>query len=95
MKYGNVNDFVDHTTYEECAVMYHGIKYFFHGIIYHKDNDYSYDIVIWDDKGNYVKTVFDKRASSGEKCMELALNEPIFEGKTFWEAEKDMEWVEW
>lgn len=30
-----------------------------------------------------------------EKCLELAQNEPIFEGKTFWEAEPDMEWVEW
>ena len=30
-----------------------------------------------------------------EKCLEIAQNEPIFEGKTFWEAEPDMEWIEW
>ena len=96
MKNGNVSEFIDQTTYEECAVMYMGAKYFFHGVIYDKEaNEYSYDIDIWDDHGNYVRTIFSKKASSPEKCLELAQNEPIFEGKTFWEAEQDMEWVEW
>ena len=29
MKGGNVNIFIDHTTFEECAVIYKGVKYFF------------------------------------------------------------------
>lgn len=96
MKGGNVNKFIDQTTYEECAVLYKGIKYFFHGLIYDKEkNIYSYVIDVWDKNGNYEKTVFDKTASSAEECLELAQNEPIYEGKTFWEAESDMEWVEW
>lgn len=36
MKGVNVNDFVDHTTFEECAVRYQGVKYFFHGLIFDK-----------------------------------------------------------
>ena len=32
MKGGNVNDFIDHTTFEDCAVIYKGEKYFFHGV---------------------------------------------------------------
>lgn len=44
---------------------------------------------------NYERTVFDKTASTSEECLKLAQNEPIFDGKTFWEAEADMEWVEW
>ena len=96
MKGGNVNEFIDQTTYQECAVIYKGIKYFFHGIIYDRNsNEYSYDIDIWDDSGNCVKTVFDERAYSKEKCLELAQSAPIFNGKTFWEAEQEMEWVEW
>ncbi len=96
MKGGNVNKFIDQTTYEECAVLYKGIKYFFHGLIYDTEkNIYSYVIDVWDKSGNYEKTVFDKTASSAEECLELAQNEPIYEGKTFWEAESDMEWVEW
>lgn len=57
--------------------------------------EYSYVINIWDKNNNYVGIVFNKRASSLEKCLELAQNEPVFDGKTFWEAEADMEWVEW
>lgn len=96
MKGGNVNKFIDQTTYEECAVLYKGIKYFYHGLIYDKEkNLYSYVIDIWDKNGNYEKTVFDKTGSSAEECLNLAQNEPIYEGKTFWEAEPDMEWFEW
>lgn len=96
MKGGNVNKFIDQTTYEECAVMYKGIKYFFHGLMFDNEkNEYSYIIDIWDSNGNYEKTVFNKTSPTMEKCLELAQSEPIFEGKTFWEAESDMEWVEW
>lgn len=96
MKGGNVKEFIDKTTYEECAVLYKGIKYFFHGLIFNKDkNVYSYKIDIWDNKGNYVTTVFDKNATTIEECLEIAQNEKIFDGKSFWEAESEMEWVEW
>lgn len=96
MRGGNVYEFIDHTTFEECAVIYRGVKYFFRGLIFDKEkNKYSYVIDTWDDSGNYNKTVFNKTASSLEKCLELAQSEPIFDGKTFWEAEADMEWVEW
>lgn len=96
MKGADVNDFIDHTTFEECAVVYKGVKYFFHGLIFDRNKkEYSYAIDIWDSKGDCVKTVFNKTATTSQKCMELAQNEPIFEGKSFWEAEPDMEWVEW
>lgn len=52
-------------------------------------------IDIWDNCGNYVQTIFNRTASTADKCLELAQNEPIFGGKTFWEAEPEMEWVEW
>ena len=96
MKGGNVYKFIDQTTFEECAVIYNGVKCFFHGLIFDKENnEYSYVIDVWDNNGNYDKTVFNKTAPTLEKCLELAQNEPIFDGKSFWEVETDMEWVEW
>lgn len=96
MKGGSVYKFIEQTTLEECAVTYKGVKYFFHGIVFDRETrEYSYVIDIWDKNNNYVRTVFNKRASTLEKCLELAQNEPVFDGKTFWEAEADMEWVEW
>jgi hypothetical protein len=93
---GNVNEFIDHTTYEECAVMYKGEKYFFHGLICdNKKNRYSYEIDLWDNAGNFIKNLFDKTFTSSEECIKVAQEIPIFNGKTFWEAEKEMEWIEW
>jgi hypothetical protein len=96
MRGGNVNEFLDHSTYEECAILYNGKKYFFHGLIRNeRKNTYSYDIEIWNTNHHFEKRVFDGEYSSCEECMREALKQPIFEGKTFWEAEKDMEWVDW
>ena len=96
MRGGDTNDFIDHSTYEECAVIYMGTKYFFHGLLFDKKkNVYSYQIDIWDENGNFVQTVFSQTASSAERCLALAQQAPIFYGKTFWEAEPNMEWVEW
>ena len=93
---GKTTDFIEKTTYEECSVLYKGIKYFFHGLIFNKEeNLYSYDIDVWDNDGNYIKTVFSEKNTSMETCMALAHSSPIFDGKTFWEAEPEMEWVEW
>ena len=93
---GNVQKFIDQTTFEECAVIFNGVKYFFHGLIFNREkNEYSYVIDVWSNDGNFDKTVFNQTAVTPEECLTLAQNAPIFEGKTFWEAEKDMEWVEW
>ena len=77
-------------------MIYRGEKYFFHGLIFDKEkNEYSYIIDIWDKNGNFARTVFSQTATTADKCMELAQNTPIFDGKSFWEAEPEMEWVEW
>ncbi len=63
MKGGNVYKFIDQTTFEKCAVIYKGVKYFFHGLIFDKEkNEYSYVIDAWDNNGNYDKTAFNKTA---------------------------------
>ena len=96
MKGGSASKFLDQTTYEECAVIYKGVKYFFYGLLFDKSkNEYSYTIDALDCDGNYLKTAFDKTDSTMKGCMDLALDAPIFDGKTFWQAEADMEWVEW
>ena len=42
MKGGNVKKFIDQTTYEECAIIYKGVKYFFHGIMFDKEKKEYY-----------------------------------------------------
>lgn len=72
MKGGNVSDFIDQTTFEECAVMYKGVKYFFHGLMFDKaKNEYSYMIDVWDNDNNYIKTVFSKTSPTSENVWSL------------------------
>ena len=94
MKDGDVNDFIDHSTYEEVAVMYEGNKYFFRGLIWDSSiAKFVYEIEYWGDK--ITETVYRATAESADECMKQFLSAPIIDGKSFWELEKDMEWIEW
>lgn len=92
---GNVNDFLNSATYEEVAVLYKESKYFFYGIIYDESTKrYSFVVDRFTLDGNFVETTYDKTAPTVEDCMTEFLQTPIIEGKTFWELEKDMTWIE-
>lgn len=98
MKDGNVYEFLDHSSYEEVAVEYGGYKFFFYGL--RRDpitNLYSFTIERYElgFNGAYIDTVYDKQAPSKKECMEQFYYSPLFDGKTFWELEKDMTWIEW
>ena len=93
---GNANNFIDHSTYEEVAVMYNDNKYFFRGLLYDKKtHNHYYAIDLWDEHDHYVETVYRATAESADECMQQFLSAPIIDGKSFWELEKDMEWIEW
>ena len=94
MKGGNVNEFIDHSTYEEVAVMYNGNKYFFRGLLRdEKIGQYTYEIEFWSD--DVTESIYCAAAKTEKECMEKFFNDTIIEGKKFWDIEKDMEWVEW
>jgi len=54
--------------------------------------EYDYDLSRGGGKG-WIKA-FEKAAPTEEDAREALLSEPIFEGKTFWQAERDIEWLE-
>ena len=98
MRDGNVNDFLDHASYEEVAVEHGGYKYFFYGLRRDADTGmYSFAVDRFEtgQNGAYLETVYDKVAPSISECMEQFFRTPLIDGKTFWELEKDMTWVEW
>lgn len=96
MKGGNVNDFLEHATYEEVAVRYHGRKYFFHGLLRNPDTGrFEFTIDLWDDADRYVDTVYQASAPTEEECMRRFLSDAVIDGRRFWEIEGEMEWVDW
>ncbi len=93
---GNVSEFIDKITFQEEAVIYNGKKYFFHGLIYNPNEKvYSFEIHLWDENDHYVDTVYRCEGNTQNECMEKLLNDSIIEGKSFWEAESNMKWIEW
>ena len=92
---GNVNDFLDHATYEEVAALYNGTKYFFYGLCYdEKTKLYSFVVERCNPDGSYAETIYDKTSTDREWCLEQFIQTPIIDGKTFWQLEKDMTWIE-
>ena len=55
---------------------------------------FEFTIDLWDDRGWYVKTVYQAVAQTDSECMERFLTDPIIDGKRFWNIEKEMKWLD-
>lgn len=92
---GNANEFVDGLYYgDERWFVFHGVKYFIQGwvkseeftlVLEQMDPEPKQDCPLWTDK-----CALDKK----QDVVEKFLSAPLFEGKTFWQAEQEMEWVD-
>lgn len=89
---GNPGEFVDRIySCQDTVFIYNGVKYWFQG--YNLENGlvhmeiYQYQPVqeacLWSHEG---KTI--------EECHRAFLEANLFDGKTFWEAESSIEWVD-
>ena len=77
---GNPNDFLDRIySCQDTIYIYKGIKYWFQG--YMPDSADNKDIWSYD-------------ATTIEQCKQAFIDAPIFDGKTFWDVEQDIEWVD-
>ena len=97
MRDGNINDFLNSITYQDTAVLFHGKRYCFNPINpSERQNFYCWDIYIWSGKDNEegipVITIL---GNSVAECMQKFLSTPLWDGKTFWQAEQEMTWVDW
>lgn len=96
MKNCRTIEFLEHTQYEECAVLYNNTKYFFHGLMFDEnEGQYTYVVDVWDKGNRYEKTVINVSENNAQACIDKALKENAFEGKSFWDVESDLEWIEW
>lgn len=93
---GNANDFIDKLYYEDHYVLFNENKYYVNGCQSKPDTNGSANSVrleVYNLSEN--STVFSVTKSSASECVEAFEKAPIWNGKTFWEAETDMEWVDW
>ena len=95
MEGGRVNDFIDAFSYQSVAVVYKGEKYFSDGITMRDDNKYSFFIIKVDDNGGFLSDVYEYEGDSITDCIIAFENATIWNGKSFYEVESEMTWVDW
>jgi hypothetical protein len=55
------------------------------------DGTYYFELQQWEPTASVLWSV---KGLDRPKSLEAFLKEPLFDGKTFWECEKEMEWVD-
>ncbi len=90
--YGNNNEFVDKLLDgEEVIYTYNGKKYFSQGYT-QENSEYYFELVMWKPKTEVLWSI---EGHTHQESFDAFLKEPLFDGKTFWECEKEMEWVDY
>lgn len=93
---GNPHDFLD-TVYsgQDVVYIYHGIKYWYQG---YTNDDGSWHMEVFQYQKEHQKDgtyfLWEKNVKNEEEGRTAFLQAPLFEGKTFWEAEQDIQWVD-
>ncbi len=89
---GNIDEFMDKLwDGEELIYTYNGKKYFSQG--YNLDNGtYRFEVQLWEPQADVLWSI---EGLDRQQSREAFLNEPLFEGKKFWEIEKEIEWVDY
>lgn len=89
---GNPGEFVDRIySCQDTVFVFDGIKYWFQGymlpsgIVHMEVSQYQpeSDMCLWQYDGKSI-----------EECQNAFLDAPMFAGKTFWDAEQRIEWVD-
>lgn len=92
---GNTKEFIDKLSYEDHYIIYNGEKYFFNGCQVTKDNQGNIVKVVLEvyDLANN-STIFSTSQMSISDCIAEFEKAKIWDGKSFWEVEKEMQWVD-
>jgi len=89
---GNASEFIDRIyTCQDTVFVYNGIKYWFQGYM-PNDNTVHMEVFQTEPAVDGYVWVYDGRSiSEGQEAFQ---NASIFDGKTFWDVEQDIEWVD-
>lgn len=87
-------EYADNASYEDCPVFYNGNWYWCYGLT-GPDEKGRYSMMVDKCKSFYpeyefIECVLDVESTDRGECMRHLLEDPIWDGKTFWEAYPDM-----
>jgi len=88
---GNVSEFVDHIHYgDELVFTFRGRKFFLQGLS--EKGVYTLYLDRWDPPSNEYLWV--GKGEANNYPVDEFLNAKIWDGKAFWDAEQEMEWID-
>ena len=91
---GDPKDFIDGLHYgDERWFVFRGTRYFIQGTGSRKDNDMMLELWAWqeDPSGEHAIQFYAKDGKYPVKDFE---NAKIFDGKSFWEIEHEIQWMD-
>ncbi|MBR1747699.1 MAG: hypothetical protein IJ735_05775 [Clostridia bacterium] len=92
---GNVNEFVDGLYYgDERWFLFRNRKYFIQGWIENNNFSLALDQVEPDTKKAGYLWIYTNHKDKKDQVVECFLTANLFDGKTFWEIENEIIWVD-
>ncbi len=90
---GDVKQFIEDIHYENCMAVYERRTYYYNGCSFHIDGKgekvFRFELYILDvDRSGEL--IYSVEGPTPDDCIEQFLAAKLFEGKTFYEVEKDM-----
>ena len=90
---GSPTEFVDRIySCQDTVFIYKGIKYWFQGYM---PDENSAHMEVTQYQPSSERDVWSYDGKTIEECQNAFLQAPIFDGKTFWEAEQEITWVDY
>ena len=96
---GNVNEFVDNLYYgSEMYFKFRDKRYFIQGWV--KDSihylvlDYDYENMELPENYIYEGYIWEYKSTDSNDCVQEFLDAPLWDGKKFYEVEKEMIWID-
>ena len=94
MKNGNVNTFLDTLFYDDHYVIYNGKKYFFNALCTDKMGISRFEIYKMDMNDKNVEIIYSLQNNDITVCAQDFITKKIFDGKSFWDVESEMTWID-
>lgn len=89
---GNIDEFIDKLwSGEELIYTHNGKKYFSQGYVL-ENGQYRFELQQWEPEGKMLWYV---EGLNNQSSFDMFLKQHLFGGKTFWEAEQDITWVDY
>lgn len=89
---GTPNEFLERVySCQDTIYLYKGIKYWFQGYM-PTFNTVHMEVIQYQPPSD--RFVWEYDGSTIEECQQAFIHAPIFNGKSFWDAEQDIEWVD-